>query len=122
MAVKQPPVLSVAVDESTQTQSTMVACAHYLNHRMEPTTNFWVALKAHAKDHNALLNAVVDCFTTSPDAARVPQEDMLTRDDIATELLSLTGDGASVVGTQRGPASRPRSPDRGPWTPWHIPR
>ena len=44
MAVKQPPVVSVAVSESTKTQSTMVACAHYLNHLMEPTTNFWVAL------------------------------------------------------------------------------
>ena len=49
----------------------------------------------HAKDHEGLLNAVVDCFTTSPDAEHVPTEGMLSRNDLAMQLVPIAADGAS---------------------------
>ena len=63
-----------------------------------------------------VLNVVVDGFAITPDEDHRPQDDMLTRDDLASKLVALIADGASVVGTSRsGPQGW------GPLAAWRMP-
>ena len=94
----------IGADEGTRKDSFLAVRVHYLNSEMQPKSKFWQTVKLYDKGHHAIVQAILDSLTKSPEPERIPEERMLTKEHVAKALVGLTADGAPVMGTQRSGA------------------